>query len=88
MDRRIAGFRLAEGSFTRTNLLPSIKIPYSNLGSAIIEAEMRSVFSQAQANGAIDNYTLQSPNVILPEMVRVTRVLGDFKFTARLAGAG
>ena len=49
---------------------------------------MRSVFAQGQANGAIDTYTLQSPNVYdIPEMIRVTRVLGDFKFTARLQGS-
>lgn len=78
--------RLQEQIFFR--LINTDKIPFSNTGVAMIEAEMRSVFGQAQANGAIDTYTLQSPNVYdIPEMVRVTRVLGDFKFTARLAGA-
>lgn len=78
--------RLQEQIFFR--LINTDKIPYTNLGVSMIEAEMRSVFSQAQANGAVDTYTLEVPNVYdIPEMVRVTRVLGDFKFVARLQGA-
>lgn len=77
--------RLQEQIFFR--LINVDKLPFSNEGVAQVEAEMRSVFAQAQANGAIDNYTLQVPNVYdIPEMVRVTRVLGGFKFSARLQG--
>lgn len=78
--------RLQEQIFYR--LINTDKIPYTNTGAAMIEAEMRQVFAIAQANGAIDNYTLQVPNVYeIPEMQRAKRELGDFKFEARLAGA-
>lgn len=78
--------RLQEQIFYR--LINSDKIPYTNVGAAMVEAEMRQVFAIAQANDAIDTYTLQVPNVYeIPEMQRAKRELGDFKFEARLAGA-
>lgn len=67
------------------------KIPYTAAGAMIIEAEIRSVLSQGVANGLIadaPSYTVQSPDVLaIPEVQRAQRVLGDFRFTARLAGA-
>ena len=51
-------------------------------------AEIRRVFGEAIANGAIADYTLQVPNVYdIPEIDRVNRELGNFRFEARLAGA-
>ena len=60
-------------------------------GALIIEAEIRSVLSQGVANGLIATapaYTVQSPDVLsIPEVQRGQRVMGDFKFQFRLAGA-
>lgn len=57
----------------------------------MIEAEIRSVLSQGVANGLIADapaYTVQSPDVLaIPEVTRAQRILGDFTFQARLAGA-
>lgn len=57
----------------------------------MIEAEIRSVLSQGVANGLIADapqYTVQSPDILgVPEVQRSQRVLGDFKFQARLQGA-
>lgn len=67
------------------------KIPYTAAGAMIIEAEIRSVLSQGVANGLIadaPSYTVQSPDVLaIPEVQRAQRVLGDFRFSARLSGA-
>jgi len=64
------------------------KIPYTNEGFTIIENEIRSVLSQAQANGAIDDYTVIVPRVSeIPEMERARRNAEGFKFVARLQGA-
>jgi len=78
--------RIQEQIFFR--LINSRKIPYTDAGAVIIENEIRSVLSQAQANGGIDQYTVVSPRVLsIPEMQRAARVMGDFTFDARLAGA-
>lgn len=54
----------------------------------MIENEIFSVLTQAQANGAIDTFSITSPRVLaIPEMQRAARVMGDFKFTARLQGS-
>lgn len=57
----------------------------------IIESEIRSVLSQGIANGGIAEapaYQVQSPDVLnIPEVQRGLRVLGDFRFQFRLAGA-
>lgn len=78
--------RLQEQIFFRMVNLP--KIPYTDEGVTIIENEIRSVLTQGQANGGIDTYDVTSPRVLaIPEMQRAARILGDFKFKARLAGA-
>lgn len=67
------------------------KIPMTQAGTVIIESEIRSVLSQGETNGLIADspkYTVTSPNVLaIPENVRGSRVMGDFKFSARLQGA-
>lgn len=70
-------------------LVNSLKNPYTNAGFATIENEIRSVLSQAQANGAIDSgWTVTSPDVLdVPANLRAQRIAGVFKFTARLAGS-
>ena len=81
--------RIQEQVFYR--LATKKKIPYTASGAMIIEAEIRSVLSQGVANGGIADapaYTVQSPDVLaIPEVTRAQRVLGDFKFQARLASA-
>lgn len=78
--------RIQEQIFFR--LINSKKIPYTDAGAVIIENEIRSVLSQAQSNGGIDQFTVRSPRVLsIPEMQRNARVMGDFTFDARLAGA-
>lgn len=78
--------RMQEQIFYR--MINKDKIPYTPAGVAMIEAEMHQVLTIAQANGAVDIYTIQVPNVYdIPEMIRATRELGDFKFEARLQGA-
>lgn len=67
------------------------KIPMTQAGTVIIESEIRSVLSQGETNGLVADspkYTVTSPNVLaIPEDQRARRVMGDFKFSARLAGA-
>lgn len=81
--------RIQEQVFYR--LATKKKIPYTAAGALIIEAEIRSVLSQGVANGGIADspaYTVTSPDVLaIPEVQRAQRVLGDFKFQARLASA-
>ncbi|MCK9530496.1 MAG: DUF3383 domain-containing protein [Gammaproteobacteria bacterium] len=78
--------RLQEQIFFR--LVNTLKIPFTDAGATMIENEIRSVLTQAQGNNAIDTYTVTSPRVLaIPEMQRAQRVMGDFKFVARLAGA-
>ena len=79
--------RMQEQIFYR--LATKKKIPYTAAGALIIEAEIRSVLSQGVTNGGIADapaYTVQSPDVLaIPEVQRAQRILGDFKFSARLA---
>lgn len=81
--------RIQEQVFYR--LATRKKIPMTQPGALIIEAEIRSVLDQGVRNGGIAEappYTVQSPDVLLiPEVQRAQRVMGDFKFQARLAGA-
>lgn len=67
------------------------KIPFTQAGALMIEAEIRSVLSQGVANGGIaadPSYEVSSPDVLnIPEVQRNQRVMGDFTFRARLAGA-
>lgn len=78
--------RLQEQIFFRMINLP--KIPYTDEGVTIIENEIRSVLAQGRQNGGIDQFDVNSPRVLaIPEMQRAARIMGDFKFKARLAGA-
>ena len=79
--------RLQEGIYFR--LINSLKIPMTNPGLAIIENEIRSVLSQAEANGLIDKgWKVTTPDVLsIPENLRAQRTAGVFVFRARLAGS-
>lgn len=81
--------RIGEQIFYR--LATKKKIPMTQAGAMIIEAEIRSVLSQGVGNGFIAEapaYTVRSPDVLaIPEMQRGERIMGDFSFVFRLAGA-
>lgn len=79
--------RLQEQIFFR--IINSLKIPMTNPGLAIVENEIRSVLSQAEANNAIDrNWTVSTPDVLdIPVTLRALRTAGTFVFRARLAGS-
>jgi hypothetical protein len=67
------------------------KISYTQAGCTIIGAEIRSVLSQGVANGGIATtppFKVIEPQVsAIPDVVKATRVLGDYRFEARLASA-
>ena len=79
--------RLQEGVYFR--LINSLKVPMTNAGLAIIENEIRSVLSQAEANGLIDRgWSVNTPDVSsIPANQRAQRIAGVFVFRARLAGS-
>jgi len=81
--------RIQEQIFYR--MINTDKIPYTRRGTSIIEGEIRSVLSQGVTNGGIAEDTpivVRSPDPLnIPESIRATRVLGDFTFEVRLAGA-
>lgn len=81
--------RVQEAVFFR--MINSRKIPYTQQGATLIEAEIRNINAIGIANGGIADApapTVQAPNVLaIPEMIRATRVMGDFIVTFRLAGA-
>ncbi len=81
--------RLQEQIFYR--LATKKKVPFTRAGAAIIEAEIRSVLSQGVANGGIADappYSVTAPDVLdIPEVTRAQRIMGDFKFSFRLASA-
>jgi hypothetical protein len=79
--------RLQEGVYFR--LINSLKVPMTNPGLAIIENEIRSVLSQAEANGLIDRgWSVSTPDVsTIPANLRAQRTAGVFVFRARLAGS-
>ena len=81
--------RLEEQIFYR--IATKSKIPFTAAGAMIIESEIRSVLSQGVANGGIAEapaYQVQSPDVLnIPEVQRGQRVLSNFLFQFRLAGA-
>lgn len=63
------------------------KLPFTRAGFAVIEGEMRSVLQQAQANGAIDTFSVTSPDPLaIPLNQRAQGIAGTFQFEARLAG--
>jgi hypothetical protein len=68
-------------------LINLLKIPFTRAGFAVIEGEMRSVLQQAQSNGAIDTFSVISPDPLaIPSNQRAQGIAGTFTFTARLAG--
>ena len=79
--------RLQESVYFR--MINTLKIPMTNPGLLMIENEIRSVLSQAEANGAIDRgWTVTTPDVLsIPENLRAQRIAGAFVFRARLAGS-
>ena len=81
--------RVQEAVFFR--MINSRKIPYTQQGATLIEAEIRNINAQGIANGGIADTpapTVQSPNVLaIPEAIRATRVMGDFVVNFRLAGS-
>lgn len=79
--------RLQEAVYFR--LINSLKVPMSNPGLLIIENEIRSVLSQAEANGAIDRgWTVSTPDVLsIPANMRAQRAAGVFVFRCRLAAS-
>lgn len=61
----------------------------TDAGLLIVENEIRSVLSQAQANGLVDQgWTVQTPPVLsIPETLRAQRAAGVFVIKARLQGS-
>lgn len=76
--------RIQEGVFFR--LINTLKIPYTDAGFLMIESELRSVMSQAEANGLIDTgWTIQTPPVLsVPANLRAQRAAGVFVIKGRL----
>lgn len=79
--------RLQEQIYFR--LINSLKVPMTNVGMTIIEGEIRSVLSQAEANGLIDSgWSVQAPDVLsISANQRAQRIAGTFVFRARFAGS-
>lgn len=79
--------RLQEAIYFR--IINVLKIPMTDAGLLIVENEIRSVLSQAQANNLIDRgWTVTTPPVAsIPETLRAQRAAGVFVIRARLAGA-
>lgn len=79
--------RLQEAIYFR--IINVLKIPMTDAGLLIVENEIRSVLSQAQANNLLDRgWTVQTPPVAsIPENLRAQRAAGVFVIRARLAGA-
>ena len=81
--------RVQEQIFYR--LATKKKIPMTQVGATIIEAEIRSVNTQGITNGFIANApapVVISPDVLsIPEVQRANRILGDFFCTFRLSGS-
>lgn len=79
--------RLQEQVYFR--LINTLKIPMTNAGLVIIENEIRSVLSQAEANGAIDRgWSVTIPDISeVPVTLRAARTASVFQFRVRLAGS-
>ncbi len=81
--------RMEERIFSRLANLP--KIPYTNAGIAIIEAEIRAQLQEAIEAGVIDGeqaITIVSPKIsAISANDRANRILPAITFTAKLAGA-
>lgn len=79
--------RVQEQIFYR--LATKKKIPMTQAGALIVEAEIRSVCNQGVVNGGIapaPSYVVRSPDVLaIPEVQRGQRIMGDFFAEFRLA---
>lgn len=90
IDQKIGEFwtiaRMQEAVFGM--LVRKPKVPYTDAGFALVEAQMRSVLSLGVTNGLYESYTIQIPRVSdIPQNQRLQRIAGDFLFTAVLQGA-
>lgn len=81
--------RLEESVFFR--MVNVKKIPFTRLGAAIIENDIRTVMSQGVVNGGIADdtpYSVVAPDPLaIPEVQRAQRIMGDFVIRFRLAGS-
>ena len=79
--------RLQEAIYFR--IINVLKIPMTDSGLLIVENEIRSVLSQAEANLLIDRgWSVQTPPVAsIPENLRTARAAGVFVIRARLQGS-
>lgn len=90
IDQKIIEFwtiaRMQESVFGM--LVRKPKVPYTDAGFALVEAQMRSVLALGVTNGAYSAYTITVPRVQdVPENQRLQRIAGDFLFDATLQGA-
>lgn len=81
--------RIQEGIYSR--LVNLKKIPYTNKGVGIVEAEIRKVLREAQDNDFVTtnpDFTISVPLVEdISSNNKINRLLPDIKFTAYLTGA-
>jgi hypothetical protein len=66
------------------------KVPYTDQGVALIENRIRETLNQGVSNGLIDksSIVITMPKVLdQPQANRANRILGDCKWSCRLAGA-
>lgn len=90
IDQKIGEFwtiaRMQESVFGM--LVRKPKVPFTDAGFTLVEAQMRSVLALGVTNGLYASYTITVPRVAdIPENQRLQRVAGDFLFDATLAGA-
>jgi hypothetical protein len=90
IDQKIGEFwtiaRMQESVFGM--LVRKPKVPYTDAGFALVEAQMRSVLALGVTNGLYESYTITVPRVSdIPQNQRLQRIAGDFLFTAVLQGA-
>lgn len=90
IDQKIIEFwtiaRMQEAVFGM--LVRKPKVPYTDAGFALVEAQMRSVLALGVTNLAYSSFTITVPRVVdIPENQRLQRIAGDFLFDAVLQGA-
>jgi len=90
IDQKIGEFwtiaRMQESVFGM--LVRKPKVPFTDAGFTMVEAQMRSVLALGVTNGLYASYTITVPRVAdIPENQRLQRIAGDFLFDATLAGA-
>jgi len=90
IDQKIIEFwtiaRMQESVFGM--LVRKSKVPYTDAGFALVEAQMRGVLALGVENQAFSTYTITIPRVAdIPENQRLQRIAGDFLFDATLQGA-